>query len=38
MTSESGDLEYIVLWDGGELNGVPKVGWASIPGEGLGWL
>ena len=38
IPSESGDFESIALWDGGELNGVPKFGWVAILGEGLGWL
>ena len=35
---DNGDFESMVLWIGGEVKGVPKVGWAAIPGEGLGWL
>ena len=36
IPSDSGDFESRVLWTGGEVKGVLKVGSVAIPGEGLG--
>jgi hypothetical protein len=38
IPSDSGDFKSVVLWTRGELYDVPKIGWAAIPGNGLGWL
>ena len=38
MPSDSGDLESMVLWVCGEVQGVSKVGCAMEHGRGLGWL